>query len=104
RGDANLATYVYRGRPPTPEVVHRFRLALADVEALDRTTTYLSLAGIDVPRFRFAARTERRREMTAIRTQQRRDVEAIRILIAWPNRPSTSWHRGFLAGIYDAEG
>jgi DNA repair photolyase len=28
----------------------------------------------------------------------------VRRLIAWPNIPSLEWHKGFLAGIFDAEG
>jgi DNA repair photolyase len=104
RGDANVASYEYNRRRRGPEIVHRFRLALADVEALDRTTLYLGLAGVDVTRFAFSPATDRRRAMTAIRTQRRDQVEAIRRLIGWPAEPSASWHRGFLAGIYDAEG
>src|SRR5262249_61067774 len=28
----------------------------------------------------------------------------IRELVAWPASRSTSWHKGFLAGLFDAEG
>ena len=31
-------------------------------------------------------------------------VEAIRHLIAWPEAPTPDWQKGFLAGIFDAEG
>ena len=40
----------------------------------------------------------------AIRTSVKADVEAIRRLIAWPDRQEGDWGRGFLAGIFDAEG
>jgi DNA repair photolyase len=42
--------------------------------------------------------------MRAIRTQARPHVRRVEELIAWPTDPGESWCRGFLAGIYDAEG
>jgi DNA repair photolyase len=43
--------------------------------------------------------------MHAIRTAARTSVERVRELIAWPAEPTPdSWRRGFLAGIFDAEG
>jgi DNA repair photolyase len=45
-----------------------------------------------------------RRQLDAIRTSTRVGVAAIRQLITWPRTPSTEWCKGFLAGIFDAEG
>jgi DNA repair photolyase len=42
--------------------------------------------------------------MQAIRTSSKDGVDRIRSLIRWPRSPSPDWSRGFLAGIFDAEG
>jgi DNA repair photolyase len=104
RGDALLASYHYERAGRTCGDVHRFRLALADAEPLDRTRHYLDREGIPTTTFAFAPATPTRRAMTAIRTQSRAAVEAISGLIEWPDQPSDSWRLGFLAGIFDAEG
>ena len=99
RGDARLGTYSYpQGR------VHRFRLALADDEALRRTERFLADAGITTQRFSFAPVSATRRAITAIRTSKQCDIEAITELIRWPEHPTDDWRLGFLAGIFDAEG
>jgi DNA repair photolyase len=99
RGDANLATYTYAyGK------VCRFRLALADQKALDRTRDYLYRAGITTTEFLFAEATSTRRQMMAIRTSALDHIRAIKGLISWPNSPTLDWRKGFLAGIFDAEG
>ncbi|MFF5174245.1 intein-containing Rv2578c family radical SAM protein [Micromonospora sp. NPDC000089] len=99
RGDAHLGTYRY----PTG-VVHRFRLALADDEALSRTELFLSGFGISTSRFAFTPASLTRRAMSAIRTSRQPDIEAITELIRWPQQRSDDWRLGFLAGIFDAEG
>jgi DNA repair photolyase len=105
RGDGHLATYSYsRAGRSTPSVVHRFRLALVDSEALQRTRRYLSDAGITTEEFVFQEATPTRQAMRAIRTQARSSVAAISALVSWPLDPSAEWCRGFLAGIFDAEG
>ncbi len=85
RGDAHLPTYHYpssHGPPSHGPSSHgkeacryRFRLALADREALERTRRYL----VDIG-------------------------EAITESIRWPPCPDEDWAKGFLAGIFDAEG
>ena len=45
-----------------------------------------------------------RRAMEAISAGPRQSVNAIHELIAWPTIPTQDWCRGFLAGIFDAEG
>jgi DNA repair photolyase len=103
RGDARVGHHAYeRGRGP--EVRHTFRLALADREPLERTARYLAEAGVPTSEFLFAAPTETRGVMNAVRTQKRRAVEAVESLIEWPSSRTDEWARGFLAGIYDAEG
>ncbi|MDG9672920.1 intein-containing Rv2578c family radical SAM protein [Micromonospora sp. DH14] len=99
RGDAHLGTFSY-----SYGTVHRFRLALADDEALSRSERYLALEGITTQRFTFAQVSTTRRAMTAIRTSKQRDIETISGLIRWPVEPSDDWRLGFLAGIFDAEG
>jgi DNA repair photolyase len=103
RGDGSVGSHRYRGAGRT-ESVHRFRLAFVDDEGLQRTREYLALEGIATTLLDFQVGAERRKALSAIRTQKRADVGSIRGLIAWPTRPTTSWRKGFLAGIFDAEG
>ena len=84
--------------------IHRFRLALADVEALDRTRLYLSEEGVSTNTRPFTTATSTRQAMVAIHTGKRADVARIENLIDTPRRPSIGWQAGFLAGIFDAEG
>jgi len=99
RGDATLRSYSYAKGD-----VHRFRLALADREPLDRTRSYLARLGVDVTEFRFAEESENRRRMLAVRTSARDHIVYIQRLIEWPAVPTRDWRKGFLAGIFDAEG
>jgi len=92
RGDGLLASHHYE------------RLPLCDVEALIRAQDYLRDWQIETQHFAFQAASAGRRLMHAIRTHARPQVEQIRTLIQWPTTPSTEWHAGFLAGIFDAEG
>jgi len=105
RGDANLATYSYaRAGRSSPSVVHRFRLALADGEALLRAERYLLAHGVHTTAFDFHAAAGAQRPMRAIRTQARAACESVERLIRWPLNPSDEWRKGYLAGIFDAEG
>ncbi len=104
RGDANLKTYRYERPGRQHGDVHRFRLALVDDDGLDRAQDFLQQEGIPTARFMFTAATPQRRAVSAIRNSSRSAVEAITALIDWPVDPSTAWRRGFLAGIFDAEG
>lgn len=104
RGDGHVGSYVCRppGKPPWTK--HGFRLAMSDVEALDRADAYLSRARVDLTRFEFAAATATRRGLLALGTQSRVGVDRVRELIEWPSSPTDAWRAGFLAGIFDAEG
>jgi DNA repair photolyase len=99
RGDGLLRSCSY----PSGEG-HRFRLALIDAEALSRTRYYLGTFGILTREFDFALAHGARSAMRAIRTGAAGDVRAIEHLIAWPSEPCSDWRKGFLAGIFDAEG
>jgi DNA repair photolyase len=109
RGDGLLARYDYSGkykrhnkrRAQTKDIQHQFRLALSDFEALKRTKDYLSRFGVETTDFDFDNRSGNK-PMRAIRNNSRTAFETITALIADGN--STEWLRGWLAGIFDAEG
>jgi DNA repair photolyase len=103
RGDGHVGEYSYSGRGRKDEH-YRFRLALIDSEALERTQEYLANVGIGCATFTFALATETRQRMTAIRCSSRDGIRAIQWLIRWPDEPTPDWRKGFLAGIFDAEG
>jgi len=104
RGDGHIGEYAYERTGGGGTRVCSFRLALADQEALDRTSGYLSRIGIAAREFMFAEATQTRQRMMAIRTAARDQVRFIEWLIRWPGSPSIDWQKGFLAGIFDAEG
>jgi DNA repair photolyase len=104
RGDGLLASYSYDRPGRRRGDVHRFRLALTDLDALRRTREYLSQLEVSTQEFEFQVATTHRRGLKAIRTQARDKVARIRETIRWPTWPSADWSRGFLAGIFDAEG
>jgi DNA repair photolyase len=105
RGDATLKRYDYSGRRGRKEVLHQFRLALVDLEALHRARRYLSDLEVETSTFQFAAARPGYRPLEAIRCSSRTRFERIEEIIAWPTiQPHPSWEAGFLAGIFDAEG
>jgi DNA repair photolyase len=99
RGDGTIGHY-----PNGNSYSNHFRLALADPEGLARTSNYLARVGIGCREFTFSEKSATRRRMTAISTQRRDEVRTIEWLIGWPDNPSADWRKGFLAGIFDAEG
>ena len=103
RGDAHLASYDYpRASGSGRSRVHRFRLALTDLEALHRAKVYLEdELGIITKEFAFASPGT---PMRAIRTQARDHISAIHDVIRWPRTTRPEWCKGYLAGIFDAEG
>ena len=104
RGEANIGHYEYTRVGRAHANVHRFRVALADIECLRRTKEFLALTGIETQQFLFAEAAGQHRRIEAIRTSAESKVDAIEELIRWPSRPSLSWWKGFLAGIFDGEG
>jgi DNA repair photolyase len=104
RGDRHLGVYRYARPGRANGDQHRFRLALADVEALERAALFLRSFGIATDRFTFQVATAARKQLDAIRTSSRTAVAAIASLIEWPERSDGDWLRGFVGGIFDAEG
>jgi len=105
RGDGQVGHYSYARRPGRfRENVRRFRLSLVDLEALRRTRLYLADGGIASDEFAFHEAVGDQKALTAIRTSARATVVAIEDVIRWPRVPSDQWRKGYLAGIFDAEG
>jgi DNA repair photolyase len=104
RGDGLLASYHYQRVGRTHGDQHQFRLALCDMEALQRAQKYLHQWGITTQEFIFQKAVGERQALRAIRTHARPAVEQIRNLITWPGAPTPGWTAGYLAGIFDAEG
>jgi DNA repair photolyase len=103
RGDGHLAAYehAYRGRQRRS---HACRLALVDEEALRRTGEFLLREAIVTRERVFSRAAASRREMRAISCASVASFGRITELVEWPLMPSLDWCRGFLAGIFDAEG
>ncbi len=104
RGDGHLGSYSYERPGRNRDDHYRFRLALVDGEALDRTRRYLRGYALDFESFLFQGADATHAEMHAVRTGVRDVVEFLGDLIAWPACPTDDWQKGFLAGIFDAEG
>ncbi|HMC37637.1 MAG TPA: LAGLIDADG family homing endonuclease, partial [Actinomycetota bacterium] len=99
RGDGHVGSYSY-----SYGAVHGLRLALVDLEALRRARRYLSEIAISLEEVPFQEAVGARKAMYAIRSGRRAHMEAIKEMCAWPALPSLEWTKGFLAGIFDAEG
>jgi DNA repair photolyase len=104
RGDGTLGAYECVRRGGGSYTGYRFRLALTDIEAFRRAREFLSLAAIETGERVFQRAAGSRREVSAITAQSATSYERISQLIEWPLMPSMQWCRGFLAGIFDAEG
>jgi DNA repair photolyase len=104
RGDGHLASRDHTRANGRTWTHHFFRLALVDLEGLRRTREYLEGIHVQTDQFLFAAAAGYNEEVNAIRTQKRDSVDAIRAALRFPRCPSTDWRKGFLAGIFDAEG
>jgi DNA repair photolyase len=104
RGDALIGSYAYDGRRRKTDTQHQFRLAMVDSESLARTGRYLEEFEVATREFLFQAAVGNRKALSAIRTHSRANVSRIREIVTWPAAPSGDWSKGFLAGIFDAEG
>lgn len=102
RGDGCVGSWQY-GKSRT-RWVHSMRLALTDSEALDRSREFLRGVGVETRKFEFSPETSKHRAVAAITTARKDDVERCRELMQLPRRQEPEWLRGFLAGIFDAEG
>ena len=112
RGDGSDGHYSYPQLDRPADRTYLFRLPLAgheNREGLARTADYLARAGIGCVGFSFTEETGTagragRRELTAVRTGSAEQVRALNWLLDWPDHPAPDWHKGFLAGIFDAHG
>jgi DNA repair photolyase len=103
RGDAHLRSREYVHPDGRPQRTYRFRLALTDMEALRRAKRFLEEeSGVVLPEVAFPSMG--RRSMRAIATGVYEKVRVIADLIRWPRGLRPEWCKGFLAGIFDAEG
>jgi DNA repair photolyase len=104
RGDGHLATVMHTRRNGREHELDRFRSALTDFEALARVQGYLEDVGVETANVRFAAATAHRRDVQAIGTGKRQSVATIREHAQWPRRTTLDWCKGYLAGVFDAQG
>lgn len=104
RGDGHVGSYSCTPPGKAPWIKHNFRLALMDDEALERARGYLVGAGVVVKEFVFQKARPGRRALNALGNQSRAGVDRVRELISWPLNPTDAWRKGYLAGIFDAEG
>ncbi len=104
RGDGTFWSTTYSRADGTLGARRTFRLALADREALCRARAYLIELEVDTTARVFQAASGSYREMTAIGASRSQLIDRLHHLIEWPLLPSLDWCRGFLAGIFDAEG
>ncbi|MCM8811960.1 MAG: radical SAM protein [Candidatus Omnitrophica bacterium] len=104
RGDGLLASYNYDGRRRANDTQHQFRLALIDLEALHRARRYLLTFEVPTHEILFQRTVEKHQEMRAIRTNARSHFERVCEIVRWPAAADINWCKGFLAGIFDAEG
>jgi DNA repair photolyase len=103
-GDGHVGSRMYK--PPNERLrrVDVFRLGLTDFEALDRTRRFLAEFGVITQEYVFQRATSDRKQRNGIVSNGQSNIAAIRRTIAFPHAPSPEWRKGFLAGIFDAEG
>jgi DNA repair photolyase len=101
RGDGTLGSSSLQRSTGRPDTGYRFGLGLTDLEAVRRARDFLRAAEIETDErgFRKAAGSQ-----LAITAPTASSYARISELIEWPLTPSVDWARGFLAGIFDAEG
>src|ERR1700758_1396478 len=112
RGDGSDGHYAYPQLDRPADRTFLFRLPLAgqeNREGLARTAGYLARAGIGCVGFSLTdepgpAGHAGRRELTAVRTGSAEQVRTLSWLLDWPDDPAPDWHKGFLAGVFDAHG
>ena len=109
RGDGTLGSYTYERSNGRVSRHHGFRLALIDLDALDRASRLLLGFGVPTTEFLFqpAGAVGQSKEAMAIRATSGGRVDRIRELITWPRAErwaGDEWAKGYLAGIFDAEG
>jgi len=104
RGNGLLRSYDCRRAGGGRYTGDRFRLALADLEALRRARAFLASVGVATGESVLQLAAGEARAMTAVSAQAASSFERVRELVEWPIVPSLQWCRGFLGGMFDAEG
>jgi len=103
-GDRHVSSRTYK---PPHEGVRRvdvFRLGLTDIGALERTHGFLAEFGVATREYIFQKEAGDRKQLNGIVSNGSSNIAAIREIVAFPHLPSLEWRKGFLAGIFDAEG
>jgi len=98
RGDASLGHYTYKNLKGISNI-YSFRLALNDIEGIDRVKRFLSSIKINTFSFDFK---NKEKLMPAIRTSKKDDFIKICKIIEY--KDTKEFGRGFVSGIFDAEG
>ena len=106
RGDGHLGVTLEKHESRgTYGVRQQFRSALTDLEGLRRARAHLAELDIATDERAFAVAAGAPQPMTSISTSVFERVNEIHRAIFWPPRsPTLGWMKGFLAGIFDAEG
>jgi DNA repair photolyase len=104
RGDGGLRRHERIRRDGRSYMAHSFHLVLNDFEALTRANSYLEHFRVLTHMGTHQQASGNHRATAVVRTSTAANHQKINDLIAWPLAPSMSWRKGFLAGIFDAEG
>lgn len=105
RGDGMMIDRTYtRKSTGKPYRVTHFRLALVDDDALRRSQEFLAAESVQTRMKPFVTGASSRKPMNMIVTSARDHYVQILKLIEWPVMSTQEWEKGFLAGIFDAEG
>jgi DNA repair photolyase len=104
RGDAHLGSYAYERASRANGDQFHFRLAMADADPLARAAEFLKSFGVETRPFLFAEAVGSSKRLDAIRVHSAAAVSRIENIVSWRSEPALDWSRGFLAGIFDAEG
>jgi DNA repair photolyase len=104
RGDGHLSSAAHPRSGRASTTVPQFRLALVDLEALRRVRAYLAERNVVLDEVVFQEAVGAREQGMSTRTGVRRTAAAVEDIVRWPHASSAEWCKGFLAGIFDAEG
>jgi DNA repair photolyase len=103
-GDGHVSSRMYKPSNEDLRRVDVFRLGLTDVEALLRTRRFLAEFGVSTHEYVFQRPSANRKQLNGLVSNGASNIAAIREVVTFPCVPSGEWQKGFLAGIYDAEG
>jgi DNA repair photolyase len=92
--------------PPNEGVrrVDEFRLGLTEIEAWQRASRFLTELGVPTRGYIFQRGKADRKQLDGTVGNGSSHKAAISEIVAFPQLPSEEWRKGFLAGIFDAEG